>query len=362
MLPSAIAAQRLDNQYLAGEKFQSPAQVVSWLGAVQAQEYALAKWALGLRMVETTEALIEEAFNNGEILRTHLMRPTWHFVIPADIRWLLDLTAPRVHQVNGTMYRKLELDEDLLCRSVDLIANALAGGKHLTRAELAAVLMENGIDTTDGMRMGYIVHYAELEGVVCSGVRRGKQHTYALIAERAPYARQLSRDEALAELTLRFFTSHGPATVKDFAWWSGLTLTDVRAGLASLGIQIMHEVIDGETYWFPVSSSQPKEFPGEGYLLPIYDEYTIAYKGQSAYAFLSPAYERLITDRFFTSAFVYKGEIIGMWRRTLRSTVSKKEVVVELQPFRPFSTNEQDAFQTASRRFARFLEMQVDFG
>jgi hypothetical protein len=233
---SKVAWQRVYNQRLEGPKFQRPGDVVAWFGAVQAQEYALAKWALGLRMEYATDDIIEQAFTDGAILRTHVMRPTWHFVTPADIRWILELTAPRVHAANGTMYRRLELEDALFGRSDEIIARAVEGGRHLTRAELGAALSVAGIDTTNGMRLGYIVHHAELEGVVCSGPRRGRQHTYALIAERAPQARRLARDEALAELTRRYFTSHGPATVKDFAWWSGLTIADVKAGLAMLDL------------------------------------------------------------------------------------------------------------------------------
>jgi hypothetical protein len=353
MLPETVIRQRLYNQRLEGAKFQTPAEVVSWLGAVQAQEYALAKWALGLRMQSASDNLIEQAFNTGQILRTHLMRPTWHFVTPNDIRWLLELTAPRVHQVNGTMYRKLELDETLLRYSSEIIESALEGGRQWTRAEIAAVLTKKGINVDDGMRLGYIVHYAELEGIVCSGARRGKQHTYALLSERAPQARKLSREEALAELTLRFFSSHGPATVKDFAWWSGLTVADVKAGLAILGSKVKSEVVEGETYWLVDALNVTGEITSKGHLLPVYDEYTIAYKHHSAP--LDPEYTPLAEDRFFTSAFIYDGRIIGMWRRTF----SKKSVVIEVAPFRPFTTDEREAFAAAGERFRKFLSMPV---
>ncbi len=352
-MANRIAIQRLYNQHLEGQKFQTPGEVVAWLGAVQAQEYALAKWALGLRMEQATDDGVEQAFNDGAILRTHVMRPTWHFVTPADIHWILELTAPRVHQFNAYMYRKLELDDALLRRSSVVIASALEGGKHLTRAELGAALAQAGIDTADGMRLGYIVHYAELERIVCSGSRRGKQHTYALLDERAPRARRLSRDEALAEITLRFFTSHGPATVKDFSWWSGLTVADVKAGLAMLGSRLLHEEIDGQTYWFSASLSPIEAPPLRGHLLPVYDEYTIAYKNHSAV--LDPMYAELVKDGFFTSAFALRGEIIGMWRRTF----SRKSVVIESAPFRPFTAAEREAFAEATQRFGAFLGMPV---
>jgi hypothetical protein len=348
-----IAVQRLYNQHLEGQKFLTAAEVVGWLGAVQAQEYGLAKWALGLRMENATDDTIEQAFTDGAILRTHVMRPTWHFVTPEDIRWILELTAPRVHAVNAYIYRRLELDEALFARSNAAIIKALEGGHHLMRAELGAVLAQIGIDTSNGMRLGYIVHYAELERIVCSGPRRGKQHTYALLDERAPQARRLARDEALAGLTLRFFTSHGPARVQDFAWWSGLTVADVKAGLAMLGSQLSHEVIDGQTYWFSPSMPAVNDTSLSAYLLPVYDEYGIAYKDDSA--ILDPMYAELVKDRFFTSAFVLDGQFAGMWRRTF----SKGAVVIESAPFRPFSAAERAAFAAAAQRYGDFLGMSV---
>lgn len=348
-----IANQRLHNQYLAQTKLQTPAEVVSWMGAVQAQEYALAKWALGLRTATATDAIIEQAFNDGLILRTHVMRPTWHFVTPDDIRWILELTAPRVHQVNGTMYRQLELDNALLRRGSDIIVNALEDGKHLTRAELGVLLAEKGIDTSNGIRLGYIVHFAELEALICSGPRRGKQHTYALIAERAPQARSLDRDEALAELIRRYFTSHGPALVHDFAWWSGLTIADIKAGIELAKVDLAHEVIDGQTYWFSASMPPAEPLPLTGHLLPVYDEYIIAYKNHAAH--LNPKYAELTDNRFFTCAFVFEGEIIALWRRTF----SKKSVVIESAPFRPFTPAENDTFADAAQRFGDFLGVPV---
>jgi hypothetical protein len=348
-----IAAQRLYNQHLEGEKFQTPAEVVGWLGAVQAQEYGLAKWALGLRMGNATDEVLERAFNDGAILRTHVMRPTWHFVTPEDIRWILELTAPRVHAVNAYMYRQLELDAELLVRCSDAIVKVLEGEQHLTRAELGSVLTEIGIDTTNGMRLGYIVHHAELERIVCSGPRQGKQHTYALIDERAPQSRKLARDEALAELTRRYFTSHGPATVKDFAWWSGLTVADVKVGLSMLGSQLVSEEIDGQTFWYSPSMSAIQQAPITGHLLPVYDEYGIAYKYHSAS--LDSMYAEQMKSGFFTSAFVLGGQYIGMWRRTF----NKGAIHIEVAPFRPFTAAEQEAFAEAAQRFGDFMNMPV---
>ena len=211
-----IAHQRLHNQLIARRTFEKPGDVVQWLGAVQAQDYAAAKWAVGLRSQGATDDDIEQAFAGGAILRTHVMRPTWHFVAPADIRWMLTLTAPRVNAINAFYYRKLELDDSLFMRSNAALAKALQGGKQLTRPELVSVLQQAGIATHDLLRFTYIMLRAELDGIVCSGARRGKQFTYALLDERAPQARMLDHDEALAEFARRYFTGHGTCHLARF--------------------------------------------------------------------------------------------------------------------------------------------------
>jgi hypothetical protein len=187
-----IAHQRLINQHIAAAPFEKPSDVVNWLVAVQAQDYFGAKWALGLRLQDAHDAEIDRAFNAGSILRTHVMRPTWHFVMPTDIRWLLALTAPRVHAVNAHRYRELELDDATLKRSRKVLTKALQGEKQLTRDELRDALQAAKI-AADGQRLAYIVMAAELDGLICSGARRGKQFTYALLDERVPPARPETR-------------------------------------------------------------------------------------------------------------------------------------------------------------------------
>jgi hypothetical protein len=353
MIATNIAAQRLYNEQLIDTRLNTPGEVVGWLGAVQAQEYAHAKWALAQRLVGVTDADVEQAFADGAILRTHVMRPTWHFVTATDIRWILQLTAPRVNIVNGHMYRKLELDEALLVRSNDAIAKALEGDKQLTRAELASILEQIGINTEDGMRLGYIVHRAELDAVVCSGARRGKQFTYALLDERAPQAKILTRDEALAELTLRYFTSHGPAMIKDFAWWSGLTVADVKTGLEMVKPHIVQEVIDGKSYWYSSSMPAIAEAPLVAHLLPVYDEYTIAYKDHSAIS--DPTFTKEMINAVFTSVIAVRGHIVGLWKRTL----TKEAAIVETRFLKSLTAEENDAFKAAIQRYSEFLGLSV---
>lgn len=351
MAATAIALQRLYQQRLSQNPFATPGEVVAWLGAVQAQDYLGAKWALGLRMQNATDDVIERAFTDGTILRTHVMRPTWHFVTPADIRWILELTAPRVNAANAYMYRQLELDDALFLRSNAAIAKALQGGQQLTRAELGSALAQAGI-VAEGMRLGYIVHRAELDAVVCSGPRRGKQFTYALLDERAPQARILKRDEALAELTRRYYTGHGPATVHDFVWWSGLTVADAKAGLEMVASDLTHEVIDGQTYWFSASMPPAAQPCQAAFLLPTYDEFVI---GFSSFGKSRAGGQDVSGNVVFDSMIVIGGQIVGSWRRTFK----KGAVVIELAPFAPLTAAEGEAVTAAAQRYGEFAGMPV---
>lgn len=348
-----IAAQRLHNQQLVAPTCRTPAEVVAWLGAVQSQDFAAAKWALALRVPGMTDAEIERDYNEGTFLRLHVMRPTWHFVVPEDIRWIVELTAPRVNAQNGYRYRQLELDEPTLARGCEVVSNALRGGNYLTREELRAVLEQAGI-AADGQRMAYILHRAELEALICSGPRRGKQFTYALLDERAPNAKSLPRDEALAELTRRYFTSHGPAQAKDFVWWSGLTVADVKAGLEMAKAHLVEETIDGKTYWRG-ETTRDASVPESPHvlLIPPFDEYTIAYKDHSAV--LDAALPEPPKMELYGGVTVIDGQVVGVWRRTF----SGGAVVFESKPYRPFSNAEQNAFAAAAQRYGAFLQMPV---
>lgn len=349
-----IVQQRRHNQHLLGALFARPEAAVHWFGAVQAQEYPGATWGIAQRTAGLTQAAIDQAFAEGAILRTHAMRPTWHFVAPADIRWLLKLTSPRVHAVNASYYRKLELDANVLTRSATVLSNALQGGNQLTRTEIEAALEQAGIVHTndDRLRLAYLVMHAELEGLICSGAMRGKQHTYALLDERVPPAKALHRDEALAELARRYFSSHGPATIKDCAWWSGLAAADVRAGVELSRSQLEATVIDGHTYWSgPASHAAPAATP-IAHLLPAYDEYTIAYKDHQA--ILDPAYRSLVMVAFGI-VIVIDGRIAGGWKRV----IAKDRVLLTLDLFRDLTEPEQQALAQAVQRYAAFLGKPV---
>jgi predicted enzyme related to lactoylglutathione lyase len=355
MEPNEIARLRLHNQRLTGSPISHPEEVVRWLGAVQAQDYAGAKWGLAQRTTGRTEPEIERAFNAGAILRTHAMRPTWHFVTPADIRWIQALTSRRVHALNSLYYRRLEIDGTAIIRSRELIERALEGGRQRTRAELASALQEGGIPAS-GQRLAYLVMHAELEAVICSGSRRGKQFTYALLDERVPPTPPLEWDEARAELARRYFTSHGPATVRDFAWWSGLTVAEAKAALEEIHSEFEHAHVDGRTYWFaPLENSVHLE-DSTIHLLPNYDEHLIAYKDRSAALDGAiPVDLEMEEGALIANVVVRNGLVIGGWRRTL----DRKRVSIETQLLLDLDGPGRIALEEAARRFGRFLGMPV---
>jgi hypothetical protein len=356
MTGQEIANLRLLNQRIALPSFTGPAEVVGWLGAVQAQDYFGAKWALGLRMRAAIDSEIEAAFNEGSILRTHVLRPTWHFVLPADIRWMLALTAPRVHALNAYMYRQQGLDKNLLKRSNDTLAKALEDGGQLTRDELREVLQNKDIAAEHGLRMSYLLMYAELEGMLCSGPRRGRQFTYALLAERAPQARMLEREESLAELARRFFHSRGPASVHDFAKWSGLTVADARKGLEAVKDGLEQELVDGQAYWFlrprtPLNASSP-----HAYLLSVYDEYISGYKDRSAIDANDLADLFIEMGNALQFIIVLDGQLVGTWKRTIR----KDAVAIKTIPLKKLSEGEKQAITLAAGQYGTFLELPVE--
>ena len=273
MTGSEIVRLRLINQQIAQTKFKKPEEIVHWMVAIQAQEYAFAKWAIGLRLPGSTDALIEEAFNKGKILRTHLLRPTWHFVTQNDIRWLISLSAPRVNAALAPYNKKLELDSKTFKKSNDILAKILHGGKFLTRNAIRPAF-ESAKIKTDTIRMAHLLFDAELKGIICSGPKEGKQFTYGLLEERVPPAKQLLRDEALAELAMRYFESRGPATVHDFSWWSGLSVTDARKGVSFITSKLEREQVEGREYLFVNKRINNRSEFLDSFLMPDYDEFT----------------------------------------------------------------------------------------
>jgi DNA glycosylase AlkZ-like len=346
-----VAHRRLHSLRLTTAPLDSPADVVRWLGAVQSQDYPGAKWAVAQRTSDTTDATLDHVFDEGVLLRTHVLRPTWHFVLPEDIRWIQQLTGPRVQARNQLYYRRGGLDEAMLARSESVLAHALESGTHLTRPEMQAVLARADI-AVEREALAYVLMSAELNALICSGAVRGKQHTYALVEQRVPATPRRSRDEALAELTRRYFLSHGPATTKDFAWWSSLSAAEIRQGLDLVGSDLGHEVLDGRTYWFDPSPYDRATSP-DVHLLQGYDEYFVGHSATKYILDLSGAARAWLSDHrvSFTHGVVLDSQVFGTWQRTL----GKESVALNVEVLGRLGEAEERTLLSAVERYGRFM-------
>ena len=344
-----ITAHRLARQLIARQPLKSPAAVVAWFGAIQAQDYLAALWALGLRTPKAAEGTIEAAIADGSVIRTHAFRGTWQYVTPGDLRWMLGLVGARVIAASASRYRELELDPKTLMRCEELFARALSGGKQLTRAEMARVLTQRRVPAVN-RRLIHILGHAELDGVICSGGRRGKQPTFALLDDRVPRSRPISHDEALARIASRYFQSRGPATDRDLAWWTGLPLTMARRAIDLSAGGLESAMIDGERYWFTGGAARPARSP-DAHLLPAFDEYLVGYQNRSA--MLDPRHLRKVNagGGMLKPAVVVDGRVVGTWRRVLE----KGSVSVTALLFEPPSAVQHNAITKATDRYAGFL-------
>lgn len=321
---------------------------------MQSQDYPAAKWALAQRVKSITDAKLDKLFNEGAILRTHIMRSTWHFVLPEDILWIQKLTSARVQAFCAQYYRKVELDSGTLKRSNTLIRKFLEKEKHLTRPEIKALLEAKGI-ITDTLRLSFIMMNAELDALICSGPLKGKQFTYALLEERAPKAKSLKKDEALAELAERYFVSHGPATANDFAWWSGLTVSDARKGMEMNKRKFAQEVINGKAFMF-LESRVPEMQSAVIHLLPNYDEHTVAYKDHSHS--LEPSLlkkSKGSNSVVMANSITRNGFVIGGWKRTIKGN----PVTIEAKPLVKLKKDEREALKNAAEDYGEFMGMDV---
>ena len=353
MKTSDIIKHRLINQQIAGTKFKKPEEIVNWMVAMQAQEYAFAKWAIGLRLPGSTDAVIENAFNDGAILRTHLLRPTWHFVTPSDIRWLVSLSATRLNATLASYNRKLELDKKIFKRSNDIIEKLLQGGKQLTRNTIRLALNRAKINTDD-TRLAHLLFDAELKGIICSGPREGKQFTYMLLEERVPFFKIPPRDESIAELARRYFASRGPATLHDFSWWSGLTIGEARAGISMLASGLEKEVIDKKEYFFVPAKSKPKGDLQNTFLMPDYDEYGISYRDRTALFNSKNTSTKVDGNFIFSHMIVIDGVIGGTWNRIIKNN----KAIVETKLYNKPGAATQKLITTAVKRYTSFMEGQ----
>jgi len=352
---SKISTLRLQNQQIAATNFRTVKELVGWMGAMQAQDYNQAKWAIGTRLPHLTEEQIESAFNQGEIFRTHLMRPTWHFVSADDIYWLLELTAKQIKSTTKSRHRDLGLTENDLKKSKEVFVKSLEGNRALTREELGDQLNLAGINTFE-QRLPHILMEAEIDGIICSGGIQEKKQTYALLAERVPVKKAFSKDEALALLAKKYFTSHGPATLPDFVWWSGLPIADARKALEMNKTTLISETIGTDNYWFSDSFSRTASLPDSVYLLPAFDEYLISYKNRSSAITLENHTKAISNNGIFRPIIVVNGQISGLWKRTIK----KDTVLIELDHFRPHSKKEIRLIEKAAESFGHFSAKKVE--
>lgn len=342
-----IPTARLRSQLLEPVRKSSAKAVVKHFGAMQAQDYAMCKWAIGSRLPGSTDAEIEKALDSGEIVRTHVLRPTWHLAAADDIRWMLALTADNVLRQMSSTNRKLALDEKIFGKSCDIIANALQGGKSLTRQELMEILNRSGIETGQNRSL-LIMLYAELKAIVCNGPRDGKNLTYALMDERIKPAKTLDREEALTRLADRYFTSHAPATLNDFAWWSGLSHADSKLAITLNGNKLMSREIGGRQYWAAGFHDMPDS--KNILMLPAFDEFLIAYKDRSASVAAEQSSRAFTANGIFRPVVIKNGRVAGIWKRS----VKKEKVKIEFEFFDKQKSDRAKLIAEA-QRFSGFI-------
>jgi hypothetical protein len=353
--PADILRRRLAAQGLARPIFDEPAEVVSWFGAVQAQDYLGALWALGSRLRKATEASVEDALARRALIRCWPMRGTLHFVAAADARWMTRLLAPRILARHAARWkREFDVDAAVISRSRDVIMRGLEGGRRLERPALYELLEARRIRTANSRGLHILLVHA-LEGTVCLTGRSGKQHTFALLDEWIPKSTEFEREAGLAELARRYFTSHGPATPQDFMWWSGLTARDAEAAIGGAGKKLERATHDGRNYWAAHgrTEARPPRAP-HVILLPAYDEYTVAYQDRSQ---LLTSASRPPGAGFglLSPVVVVNGRVVGNWTRTLE----KDAVTVDAKVKRVLTTTESAALRAAAKRYGAFLGLKV---
>jgi hypothetical protein len=361
-----LVTQRLRNSRLHGSSLSRAAEVVRWLGAVQAQEPLGAWWSVGQRAPGLSERDVVAAFDAGEVIRTHVLRPTWHLVAAEDVRWLQRVTAPRVHAVNRSRYAQLDLDAVTRDRAAEVLAEAVRGERHPTRPELGEALEAAGIELAGhpepGQRLAYLVMHAELEAVLCSGPMRGAQHTYASVDERVPVDGQLAvaaprpHDDDLAELATRYLRGRGPATAADLAWWASLTITEAARAIGLAGVPEVGDLDGRPAFAFAPLEVVTVATGPLAHLLPTYDELFIGLRDRSATFDPTLLPDDLPTDAFERGVVTVDGRAAGGWRRTLRGV---RGVDVEVTLRRPLDVLEKAAVRVAAERYATHLDRDL---
>lgn len=352
MNTSGILTLRLYNQQLiTNERLKEPVEVVSWMGAMQSQTLEMAKWAIGVRLPGTTVKDIEDSLNDGRIIRTHILRPTWHFVAAEDIHWMFDLSNPRIKPIYISYCKLTGTDEQMVTGTYPILEKTLAGGKHFTKPEIQEILQQHGIECKDRL-LNVIMGRAEMEGILCNGKLRGNKQTFTLLHEWAPKKYTLSKEEALERLARRFFTSHSPATMEDFAWWSGLTVTECRQALQLIKEDFRCETINDRIFWFKNDFKIPEINKPSVLLLPPFDEYVVSYKNRSEIV-EDIHYGKVMTKNgLFDPTMMLDGEIIGKWKKK----TTPQGAQVDLTYFIHTTKKAQTLFDKEARRVETFYK------
>jgi hypothetical protein len=323
---------------------------------MQAQHYLGGLWGIGLRLPDATEAVIEQALSDRTIVRTWPMRGTLHFVAAADVRWMLELLTPRIIAASADRARDLELDSAIFARCEKLITGALEGGRQLAREAMLNMLERNGICTAE-QRGNHILRRLAQEGCIIFAARSGKSQTFALLEEWVPPAKKLGREAALAELARRYFTGHGPATLLDYVWWSGLKVSEAREGLLAAIPQLREEKVGEAVYWMAKDVRTPPEEAARAFLLPPFDEYLLGYRDRRAVLEARHA-ERIVPggNGMFLPTMVVDGQVVGTWKRAVR----KESVRITLEAFGRLRKGERDLIAAPTNRYSQFLGLAVD--
>lgn len=343
-----LKSWRLQSQRLKTHSLSTPAAVVQWLGGVQAQAYAWAKWSIGVRLGECSDADVEAAIENGLVVRTWLFRGTLHFVAASDLAWLTALLAPRIVKTNRRRYKQLALDAAAFRHSQDILQQAIAAEGPLTRSEIKAHFESVDVPA-EGQQLPYLLQRAALDGLICLGLQRDGEPTYVLVSEWVERSHDDAVDEGLSLLASRYFAGHGPATIDDFAWWTGFTKTKSRAAVEAAADLTSFQ--DGSvTYWAHKDEDAPPGVTETAHLLPPFDDYLLGYRERTV--MLDPQHEKKVNPGggMLKPTAVINGEVVGIWQRQIK----KREIVVTLRPFRHLDSNERDLLADAAARFAGF--------
>jgi hypothetical protein len=354
MSTERISALRSLNQQISNHKFKTAREIACWMGAIQAQDYNMVKWAFGIRLQDSTEESVNEEIDSGKIIRTHLLRPTWHFVSSDDIYWIQKISADRIRSALSYRDNQLGLTSRIFSKTNSAIEHILKDHNHLTREELIAELVNSGLKLKNE-QASHIFVRAETEGIICSGRQKKGKPTFALLHEWVPVNKKnYTRDESLKELGYKYFISRGPATVQDFAWWSGLSVREARLGLEYNKSNLISEVIENQTFWFSDYSGNNDQNQERVFLLPSYDEFLLSYRDRSAS--ISDNIQKIAVSNngIFYPVILSDNQIRGTWKR-----ISKRDnVIISTNLFR--SKISAESLENSIKRYSRFLNKKAE--